>query len=104
MLAPVLRYSLAHPTDANRSTIVQAQQVVLDVFNQTLGWHEVSAGSAVQRFVRMLGMPDSLKAVGVTEKAQIQEIAEKTMTDVWGGSGPQLDYDAVLAIVTSARG
>ena len=69
----------------------EAQARVLKVFNETLGWQATEAAAAMERFVKSLGLPTRLSEVGVTEEAQIEKIAEKTLTDVWGGGPRQID-------------
>lgn len=76
-LAPVLKYT------ADRNP--KAQKRVLRVFNDALGWKKESAGDAVEAFVKELGFPTRLHEVGITEPSQIDEIAEKTLTDVLAG-------------------
>lgn len=88
-LPPTLRYEKEHPE--NKYFRREGHKIVLDVFNEELGWHEKEAGDAVERFYRSLGLPTRLSAVGVTDDAAIRKIAEKTMTDVWGGGPRQID-------------
>jgi len=82
----------------------EAQRKVLDVFNSTLEWEERSASAALVRFVKMLGLPTSLAEVGVRDSAVIEQIAEKTMTDVWGGGKASLNKEDILEILNLARG
>ncbi|OCL02301.1 maleylacetate reductase [Glonium stellatum] len=96
MLAPVLRYT--------KSTNAEAQARVLKVFNETLGWEEKEAADAISHFVKLLGLPTTLAEVGVTEESQIEKVAEKTMTDAWGGSKRQLETkEEVMQILNMAR-
>jgi len=96
LLAPVLRYIKSKTEDA--------QAKVLDIFNKTLGWQEKDAATALTRFVKMLGLPTTLSEVGVTDEFTIRKIAEKTLTDVWGGQAPQItEADEVMKILDMAR-
>ena len=95
MLSPVLRFT------RNRSP--QAQQRIVNIFNETLGWNENEAADAVMKFVQLMGLPTRLSDVGVTSDEQVKTIAEKTMTDIWGGGKPQLNYDEVLQILNLVR-
>lgn len=95
MLPPVLRYT----KDANPP----AQARVLRAFNEALGWQEVDAGNAVARLVKELGLPSTLKDVGVTSRQQIDTIVDRAMTDVWGASKRQLEKAEILQIVEAAR-
>jgi alcohol dehydrogenase class IV len=95
-LAPVLRYT----EDQNR----EAQKKVLNAFNEVLGWDEKRAGDAMERFVKMLGMPTRLSEVGITKQEQFDSIAEKTLTDVLAGHPGQLTKkEEVLAVLYSVR-
>ncbi|KAH9826714.1 maleylacetate reductase [Teratosphaeria destructans] len=82
LLAPTLRYSAK---TWPRTREVQAR--ILEVFNETLGWRERDAADALTKFVTQLGLPTRLSEVGVTDQAQVEEVAEKTLTDIWGGRG-----------------
>lgn len=101
MLAPVLRYM------RQKGLQEEAQARVLKVFNDALGWHEKSAADVVERFVKMLELPSSLKEV-VTEGKDLELVAEKTMTDVWGGGERQVNSEEevlrILEMATSERG
>lgn len=99
MLAPVLRWQATLPNPHYE----KAQSRILDIFNQTLGWNENSAAGAVEKFVVSLGLPSKLSEVGVVSDEQIQTIADKTMTDVWGGGKRQMEMDDVMAVLDSAR-
>lgn len=88
-LPPTLRYEKEHPE--NKYFRLEGQQTVVDVFNEELGWQEKEAGDAVERFYKSLGLPTRLSDVGVTDDAAVWKIAEKTMTDVWGGGPRQID-------------
>jgi alcohol dehydrogenase class IV len=94
MLASVLRWYAAH----NLQT--EPQKTVLRVFNETLGWRESSAGDAVEKFVKFLGLPSTLREVDVTKNKDLDIVAEKTLTDIWGGQKAQLDKEEIrLCIV-----
>ncbi|KUI55818.1 Alcohol dehydrogenase 4 [Cytospora mali] len=95
MLAPVLRYT------KDRSSKAQAK--VLGIFNDSLGWQEEEAGDAVNRFVKMLGLPTTLSEVGVKTDEEVRKVTEKSMTDVWGGGKRQMEYDEVLEILNMVR-
>lgn len=63
-LAPVLRYEARHPESGFWD--VGAQGRVVDVFREVLGWGEMEAGEAVERFVGdVLGLPTRLGEVGI---------------------------------------
>jgi alcohol dehydrogenase class IV len=95
MLSPVLRFT------QHRNAPAQAK--VVKIFNEVLGWDEAEAGEAVHKFVKLLGLPTKLSEVGVVDDDQIKAIADKTMTDIWGGGKPQLAYDEILQILDLAR-
>lgn len=95
MLGPVLRFS--------KPKTQQAQEKILKIFNETLGWRETEAADAFIKFVQALGLPTTLHDVGVTDDETIRKIAEKTMTDVWGGQGCQLSVEEVMEILDMAR-
>ncbi|KAK5122285.1 hypothetical protein LTR85_004196 [Meristemomyces frigidus] len=86
LLAPVLKYQKHDRADA--------QAKVLKVFNETLGWQETDAADAMTKFVKELGLPTTLSEVGVTDNTIVDKIAEKTLTDVWGGGKPQITEKA----------
>ncbi|KAK4541440.1 hypothetical protein LTR36_008041 [Oleoguttula mirabilis] len=86
LLAPVLKYQ--------KPDRAEAQAQVLRVFNETLGWQETDAADAMTRFVKKLGLPTTLSEVGVTDDAIVDRIAERTLTDVWGGGEPQITEKA----------
>ncbi|KAJ4355605.1 uncharacterized protein N0V89_003625 [Didymosphaeria variabile] len=100
MLSPVLRY-MRDKEDQQ----IEPQQKVLDVFNRVLQWNEQSAADAVGKFVKTLELPNSLKAVGVEDEDTLQEIAEMTMTDVWGGGTRQIETkEEIQEVLELARG
>ncbi|KAK4937667.1 hypothetical protein LTR10_021740 [Elasticomyces elasticus] len=101
MLAPVLRWQAAHLSQPHYK---KAQAGILDIFNETLGWQETSAADAIERFVMALDLPTTLQEVNVTSDEQVREIAEKTMTDVWGGGNRQMEFDDVMEVLKSAQG
>lgn len=95
-LAPVLRF-----TEGRNG---EAQKKVLEVFNSVLGWQEKSAGDAVERFVKSLGMPTRLAEVGITKEKQLDGIAVNTLTDVLaGGPGQLTELQEVLDVLYSVR-
>lgn len=96
LLGPVLKYT----EEEKRSR----QALVQECFNKTLGWQESSAADACIRFVKTLGLPTRMSEVGVTEEDKIQKVAEKTLTDIWGGGKPQLTTkEEVMEILNMAR-
>ncbi|GKU06123.1 propanediol dehydrogenase [Fusarium langsethiae] len=95
MLPPVLRYT----KDKNP----EAQARIVKIFNETLGWNEVEAGDCVARLVKIVDLPCSLKEVGVTWDEQIEQIIDKTMTDVMFSFGKILSRDEVSKIVYSVK-
>jgi maleylacetate reductase len=56
--------------------------------NACLGNTHESASDSLDAFIRGLGMPRSLKEVGVNED-QFQKVAEYTMLDIWGRTNPR---------------
>lgn len=62
-----------------------------------------SAPDLLAHFVRALGLPDSLQAVGV-DTADLVRIADGTLTDIWGRTNPRPIRDArdVMQILTMA--
>lgn len=94
-LAPVLRFT--------KGRNPEAQERVVRIFKEVLGYGEMEAGDCVERFVKRMGLPTRLSEVGVKEDRQVEEIAEKTMTDVWGGGKRQLEYDEIMEILNEVR-
>lgn len=92
LLAPVLRYT----KDQNPTM----QRRIVQIFNEVLGWQEVEAGDAVERFVKLLGMPTRLSQVGVTDDKVIRQVAQKSMTDVLK---IELSEDEVYSILNSVK-
>lgn len=104
LLAPVLRYGRARHRSDSDSEAMEAQRKVVKVFNDTLGWQETDAADAMTKFVTMLGLPTRLSEVGVVDDAVVDRIAEKTLTDVWGGGKPQItEKEEVRKILEMVR-
>jgi alcohol dehydrogenase class IV len=76
MLAPVVRY-MYDKSEVQR----EAQSKVLDVWNKTMNWKEMRLADAIERFVRMLELPYTLRDVGVVSQKDIEKIGKHTMTD-----------------------
>ncbi|CAG1971028.1 unnamed protein product [Fusarium graminearum] len=95
MLPAVLRYT----KDKNP----EAQARIVKIFNEALGWNEVEAGDCVARLVKIVDLPCSMKEVGVTQDEQIEQIIDKTMTDVMFSFGKILTRDEVSKIVYSTK-
>ncbi|KAH7224343.1 uncharacterized protein BKA55DRAFT_599303 [Fusarium redolens] len=95
MLPPVLRYTKARNPEA--------QAKIVKIFNETLGWEETEAGDCVARLVKVTGLPSTLREVGVTSDEQIEQIIDKTMTDVMFSFGKVLMRDEVSEIVYSTK-
>jgi alcohol dehydrogenase class IV len=68
-----------------------------------LGEPESTASAALDRFIRMLGMPRTLADVGVGED-RFQRVAEYTMLDIWGRTNPRpvRSPDDILEILRRA--
>ncbi|KIW13362.1 hypothetical protein PV08_08550 [Exophiala spinifera] len=101
MLAPVLRWQATHLSLLHYRN---AQARILGIFNEALDWQESSTANAIERFVMTLGLPTTLQEVNVISDEQVEEIAEKTMSDVWGGGKRQMEFDDVKKVLNSARG
>jgi len=101
MLAPVLRWQAANLSNPHYK---DTQAKILDIFNETLSWQETSAADAVERFVKSLGLPTTLRDVGVVSDEEVRRIADKTMTDVWGGGKRQMEFENVMEVLNSVRG
>lgn len=99
MLAPVLRHA-ASKSDKQK----QVQQRVLKVWNKALGCEEQSLADAVSNFVRQLELPHTLSEVGVEKQEDIDKVAERTLTDVFGAMEGMGGKDDVLAILNAAKG
>ncbi|KAF2234154.1 Dehydroquinate synthase-like protein [Viridothelium virens] len=96
MLAPVLKHT--------ETWNPEAQKILLDIFNEVLGWNETTLGEAMRKFVKMLGLPTTLSEVGVTDEKTIETVAEYTLTDVWGGEKRLLNSkEEVMEILNMVR-
>lgn len=95
MLPAVLRHT-------NSSTL-EAQKRIVKVFNKSMEWQEEDAANCVARLVKLVGLPSSLKEVGVTSKEQIEKIIDGTMTDIAFSFGAVMTRQEVSQIVYSAR-
>lgn len=101
LLAPVLRHTYSK-SEAQK----QAQQRTLSIWNKILKWEEASLAGAVDRFVKYLELPRTLREVGVEKREDMERVAEGTLTDsmfepvrvLVGGK------EGVLAILESAKG
>ncbi|PYI08057.1 Dehydroquinate synthase-like protein [Aspergillus sclerotiicarbonarius CBS 121057] len=81
-----------------------AQDVILGIFNEVLGFQETTAADAMLRFVQLLGLPSRLSEVNVTSDEQLHKIADMAMTDVLAKHTSLLpDKDGVLQILELAR-
>jgi alcohol dehydrogenase class IV len=94
-LAPVLRFT--------RGRNLEAQERVVRIFREVMGYQEMEAGDCVERFVKRMGLPTRLSEVGVTDDKQVEEIAERTMTDVWVGGKRQMEFDEIMEILNAVR-
>jgi alcohol dehydrogenase class IV len=99
MLAPVLRYN-ASKSERQR----EVQQRVLEIWNKAIECDEPSLADAVANFVRHLGLPSTLEEAGVTRQEDIDKVAERTMTEVFGAMEGMGGKEDVLAILASAKG
>jgi alcohol dehydrogenase class IV len=99
MLAPVLRYT-ASKSDKQR----QVQERVLGIWNKILKCEERSLADAVDKFVKDLGLPSTLREVGVTKQNDINKVAETTVTDIIGAIEGMDGKEDVMAILESAKG
>ncbi|KAF4452077.1 hypothetical protein F53441_5008 [Fusarium austroafricanum] len=95
MLPAVLRYT--------KTRNPKAQEKIVKIFNETLGWDETEAGDCVAKLVGVTGLPSTLREVGVTSDEQIEQIIDKTMTDVMFSFGSVLTREEISAIVYSAK-
>lgn len=94
MLAPVLRYFYEKRKEA--------QDNVLRVWNKVLGWEEKNLADAVNKFVKMLELPSTLKEVRVEREEDLDKIAGHTLTDVLG-AGEGVGKEDVRRILEMAR-
>jgi alcohol dehydrogenase class IV len=99
MLAPVLRYT-ASKSDKQK----QVQERVFGIWNKVLKSGEQSLADAVENFVKNLGLPSTLKEVGVVKQEDIVKVAESTITNVFGATEGMGGKEDVLAILESAKG
>lgn len=95
MLAPVLRYFYEKRKEA--------QDDVLKVWNKVLGWEEERLADAVNKFVKMLELPSTLREVGVEKEDDLDRIAGHTLTDILG-AGEGVGKKHVRKILEMARG
>jgi alcohol dehydrogenase class IV len=99
MLAPVLRYTASKSDQQN-----QVQERVLGIWNKILKSEEQSLANAVENFVKNLGLPSTLKEVGVVKPEDILKVAESTITNIFGAMEGMGGKDDVPAILESAKG
>jgi alcohol dehydrogenase class IV len=99
MLAPVLRY-----TASKSGKQKQVQERVLGIWNKVLKCEEKSLADAVEKFVKNLGLPSTLREVDVVKQEDIDKVAESTLTDVFGAMEGMGGKEDVLAILESAKG
>lgn len=95
MLAPVLR--------CTKVKTLESQARIVKAFNESMGWTETEAAACVVRLVKLLGLPSTLKEVGVTTTEQIEEIIDKTMSDVLFSLGLVSTREDISDIVYSAQ-
>lgn len=95
-------------TSCVMSPFVQAWNLPVNAHRQTrisacLGSPNEAASVLLDRLIRGLGMPRSLRAVGVSEN-QLPLIADYTLEDIWGRTNPRQITGAedVMAILRSA--
>lgn len=99
-LAPVLRHAYER---SDKQKVVQAK--VLEIWNKILKANEQSLADAVENFVEMLGLPHTLKEVGLIKDEDIEKVAERTMKDVLEvQEGILQDKNLILDILNMARG
>ena len=99
MLAPVLRY-IASKSDRQN----QVQERVLGIWNKVLKSEEPSLADAVSNFVKFLGLPRTLREVGVVKQEDIDKVAEQTLTDVFGAAEGMGEKEDILTILDAAKG
>lgn len=101
-LPAVLRYERQHPN--SKFWDVKRQEDVLEVINRELGWNQADAGDAVEEFYKSLGLPTRLSEVGLNDEKAVRQIAEQTLTDIWGNGEPQLtQVGEVLEVLHPVR-
>lgn len=99
MLAPVLRYTYERSQRQK-----EVQKKVLDIWNKVLKTAETSLADAVESFVKKLELPHTLQEVGVVKEEDIAQVAESTLTDVFGArEGLVENKEQVLEILNLAR-
>ncbi|KAF2851485.1 maleylacetate reductase [Plenodomus tracheiphilus IPT5] len=76
MLAPVLRYTYSRSEKQK-----QSQQRTLKIWNKILKWDEASLADAIEKFVKYLGLPSTLREIGVEKHEDIEKVGEATLTD-----------------------
>jgi alcohol dehydrogenase class IV len=102
ILPSVLRYEKNGPKSQYWN--VESQVKILDVFREALGWEEDDAGTALERFFKELGLPTRLSEVGIHDEKMLKIIAEKTLTDIWGGGPKQItDAQEIMNILEMAK-
>lgn len=100
MLAPVLRY--AHEINGKQKKL---QKKVLDIWNKVLKTEEKSLADAVENFVKMLDLPQTLKAVGVVKDEDVDKVAGSDLTDAFGAQEcVTRNNDHVSKILNMVRG
>jgi alcohol dehydrogenase class IV len=77
---------------------------VLGIWNQILKCEERSLADAVDKFVKDLGLPSTLREVGVTKQDDINKVAKNTVTDIIGAMEGMDGKEDVMAILESAKG
>ncbi|PWY91504.1 Dehydroquinate synthase-like protein [Aspergillus sclerotioniger CBS 115572] len=81
-----------------------AQDEILSILSEVLGFQETEAADAMLRFVQLLGLPSRLSEVNVTSDEQLHKIADMALTDVLAKQTSLLpDKDAVMRILEMAR-
>ena len=97
-------------TSCVMSPFVQAYNLEVNAHRQKrisacLGDQSKSASEQLDSLIRGLGMPRSLREVGVSEN-QLQLIADYTLEDIWGRTNPRpiVDSADVMSILRTAMG
>lgn len=96
---------LPHVLSYTKETTEAVQAEILCIFNEASGWveKEREASDAVRRFVQELGMPTTLKEVGVTDPNIIQQVASKTLTDAISVERKLPPVEDILKILKRAQ-
>lgn len=90
MLPAVMKY--------NRSVNGARQEKVAEILWTVAGeaferagltYGRADAGDLIKALVKALGLPTTLREVGVTDESQLDRIAEHTLTDVWAKTNPR---------------